>query len=176
MMRSFHEDALEDVPLDDPPSPHDTDDEWEHLEHRFDVPNTPSSASEDAPMQFPSDAAAGNAVGGFGDEAEAEVAEEAPPRRKPDGYESRIEKILYENPELPILITDAGKSLESGGKYIVYTIRTGVRTHVQIQDGSPFIIADLTTEPRSPSSVFRVPLSARCPRAPSPHLDHPAHS
>lgn len=48
------------------------------------------------------------------------------PRKKPGGYDSRIEQILYENPELPILITDAGKSMESGGKYIVYTIRTGV--------------------------------------------------
>ncbi|KUI65637.1 Sorting nexin-41 [Cytospora mali] len=47
------------------------------------------------------------------------------PRRKPGGYDSRIEQILYENPGLPILITDAGKSLESGGRYIVYTIRTG---------------------------------------------------
>jgi hypothetical protein len=28
------------------------------------------------------------------------------------------------------LITEAGKSLESGGRYIVYTIRTGVRSHL----------------------------------------------
>ena len=34
--------------------------------------------------------------------------------------------MLYENPEHPILITDAGKSTESGGRYIVYTIKTGV--------------------------------------------------
>ncbi|PKY01740.1 putative autophagy protein Atg20 [Aspergillus campestris IBT 28561] len=40
-------------------------------------------------------------------------------------YDSRIEQILYENPEMPILITDAGKNHESGGGYIVYTIRTG---------------------------------------------------
>jgi hypothetical protein len=52
--------------------------------------------------------------------------DESIPRRKPGGYDSRIEQILYENPKLPILITDAGKSLESGGRYIVYTIRTGV--------------------------------------------------
>ncbi|KAF3770575.1 hypothetical protein M406DRAFT_285322 [Cryphonectria parasitica EP155] len=55
------------------------------------------------------------------DEVQAQVV----PRRKPGGYDSRIEQILYENPQLPILITDAGKSLESGGRYIVYTIRTG---------------------------------------------------
>ena len=33
--------------------------------------------------------------------------------------------MLYENPLLEILITDAGKSPEGGGRYIVYTIRTG---------------------------------------------------
>jgi len=46
--------------------------------------------------------------------------------RKKGGYDSRIEQILYENPDLQIIITDAGKSHESGGSYIVYTIRTGV--------------------------------------------------
>ncbi|KAI4250409.1 MAG: hypothetical protein L6R40_000006 [Gallowayella cf. fulva] len=45
--------------------------------------------------------------------------------RKKGGYDSRIEQILYENPDLQIVITDAGKSHESGGSYIVYTIRTG---------------------------------------------------
>jgi hypothetical protein len=45
--------------------------------------------------------------------------------RKKGGYDSRIEQILYENPELPIFITDAGK--DHGSSYIVYTIRTGVR-------------------------------------------------
>ncbi|CAL5868060.1 uncharacterized protein PFLUO_LOCUS2283 [Penicillium psychrofluorescens] len=39
-------------------------------------------------------------------------------------YDSRVEQILYENPEAPILITDAGKNHEGGGGYIVYTIRT----------------------------------------------------
>ena len=47
--------------------------------------------------------------------------------RKKGGYDSRIEQILYENPDLQIVITDAGKSHESGGSYIVYTIRTGVQ-------------------------------------------------
>ncbi|KAA8644020.1 hypothetical protein EYZ11_005121 [Aspergillus tanneri] len=40
-------------------------------------------------------------------------------------YDSRIEQILYENPEMPILITDAGKNHEGGGSFIVYIIRTG---------------------------------------------------
>ncbi|KAM7185373.1 mRNA capping enzyme alpha subunit-like protein [Rhypophila sp. PSN 637] len=47
------------------------------------------------------------------------------PRRKPGGYDSRVEQMLYEDPDLPILITDAGKSSENGGRYIVYTIKTG---------------------------------------------------
>jgi sorting nexin-41/42 len=41
-------------------------------------------------------------------------------------YQSRIEQILYQNPDMPILITDAGKNGDSGGNYIVYTIKTGV--------------------------------------------------
>ncbi|KAM0801020.1 sorting nexin-41 [Usnea florida] len=45
--------------------------------------------------------------------------------RKRGGYDSRIEQILYENHDLQILITDAGKNHESGGSYIAYTIRTG---------------------------------------------------
>lgn len=52
--------------------------------------------------------------------------------RKKGVYDSRIEQILYENPELPILITDAGKNHEGGGGYIVYTIRTGVRTALKV--------------------------------------------
>lgn len=46
--------------------------------------------------------------------------------RKRGVYDSRIEQILYENPDLPILIVDAGKNHEGGGSFIVYTIRTGV--------------------------------------------------
>jgi hypothetical protein len=45
---------------------------------------------------------------------------------KKGGYSSRVEQILYENPDVPILITYAGKNSESGGNYIAYTIRTGV--------------------------------------------------
>ncbi|KAF2497557.1 hypothetical protein BU16DRAFT_525204 [Lophium mytilinum] len=44
---------------------------------------------------------------------------------KKGGYDSRVEMVLYENPDLPILITYAGKNLEGGGGYIAYTIRTG---------------------------------------------------
>ncbi|KAI1074674.1 hypothetical protein F5B20DRAFT_573925 [Whalleya microplaca] len=90
---------------------------------RFETPNTPSSTSEDAPPlpnfgRQPSDPDSDDEYGGHAHEHLA-------PRRKPGGYDSRIEQILYENPEVPILITDAGKSTENGGKYIVYTIKTG---------------------------------------------------
>jgi hypothetical protein len=40
-------------------------------------------------------------------------------------FKQKIE-VYTKNLQLPILIVDAGKSNESGGKYIVYTIRTGV--------------------------------------------------
>jgi len=94
--------------------------DWEFLDrHRFETPNTPSTTSEDAPPP----PTYGHPSGDGG--SDGELSQPAP-RRKPGGYDSRIEQILYENPELPILITDAGKSMESGGKYIVYTIRTGV--------------------------------------------------
>lgn len=55
----------------------------------------------------------------------SEALENSRPGPKPGGYAGRIEQILYENPNLPILITDAGKGSD-GTKYIVYTIRTGV--------------------------------------------------
>lgn len=55
--------------------------------------------------------------------------------RKKDVYDSRIEQILYENPDLPILITDAGKNHEGGGSFIVYTIRTGVRAGSFVSSG-----------------------------------------
>lgn len=49
-----------------------------------------------------------------------------PVEPKKGGYSSRIEQMLYENPDLEILITNAGKNTESGGSYIAYTIQTGV--------------------------------------------------
>ncbi|KAI5465782.1 sorting nexin-41 [Mariannaea sp. PMI_226] len=88
-------------------------------EYRFDRPHTPTSTSDDDHPQ------PGGTPTGNGSDEEIVGRDEAGPRRKPGGYDSRIEQILYENPNLPILITDAGKSLESGGRFIVYTIRTG---------------------------------------------------
>lgn len=95
------------------------------LDLRYDQPHTPSTTSDEGPPS------ATYGVASASDDADSDVDSahgrgELVPRRKPGGYDSRVEQILYENPELPILITDAGKSLESGGRYIVYTIRTGV--------------------------------------------------
>ena len=113
---------MESIPLDDSPD-EDANTSWV-LDVGFDVPQTPSSASEDGgnhhiPGRVQSDDESD-------EEAEAEAHGELVPRVKPGGYDSRVEQMLYENPELPILIIDAGKSSESGGRYIVYTIKTGV--------------------------------------------------
>ncbi|QGI79279.1 hypothetical protein CEK25_006008 [Fusarium fujikuroi] len=81
----------------------------------FEPPQTPTSGSDDEHGQF----------GHGGDDDDGDSAQDPGPKRKPGGYDSRIEQILYENPKLSIVITDAGKSLESGGRYIVYTIKTG---------------------------------------------------
>lgn len=104
---------FQDILLDS--SSDDADSDWDCLDPQYDTPQTTEASSYAAPA---------NAVDS--DDDDDDVQDQLIPRRKPGGYDSRIEQILYENPELPILITDAGKSLESGGRYIVYTIRTGV--------------------------------------------------
>src|SRR5687768_9478724 len=85
----------------------------------FETPRTPTSDSDEDVVHAT-----------YTGEEEEPAAGSATPKRKPGGYDSRIEQILYENPDMSILITDAGKSLESGGRYIVYTIRTGVRRDI----------------------------------------------
>ncbi len=113
---------LHDVALD--ASDDGTDSDWDLVDPRYDAQQTPSTTSDEAPESQ-------NQAREFSDpdtdeEADAHAHGELIPRRKPGGYDSRVEQMLYENPELPILITDAGKSSESGGRYIVYTIKTGV--------------------------------------------------
>lgn len=97
------------------PGPDATDSDWDCTDPPYDAPQNPDTPRYHAPTP--------TADSDEDDEIQAQMV----PRRKPGGYDSRVEQILYENPELPILITDAGKSVESGGRYIVYTIRTGVR-------------------------------------------------
>lgn len=107
---------FEDISLDS--SSDDADSDWELVDPRYDAPR----ASEDASQT----SYHAHATVSEGDESDDDAQAQLVPRVKPGGYDSRVEQILYEKPELPILITDAGKSLESGGRYIVYTIRTGV--------------------------------------------------
>lgn len=96
----------------------DADSDWEHIDSGYDAPHTSGDASHTSYHA--------QAIVSEGDESDDDAQAQLVPRVKPGGYDSRVEQILYERPELPILITDAGKSLESGGRYIVYTIRTGV--------------------------------------------------
>lgn len=110
---------MESICLDDSA---DTDIDWDYIEHLYSAPQTPSTFSDHpggesnaGPQRYDSD-----------EDEEYGGSTQVGPKRKKGGYDSRIEQILYENPDLPILIVDAGKSSESGGKYIVYTIRTGV--------------------------------------------------
>lgn len=102
----------------------DTDPDWDYLEPAYNAPRTPSSSSDRTEPQIGSQPQFGGHTSDGSDDEYG--GQDQKPRRKKGGYDSRIEQILYENPELPILIVDAGKSIESGGKYIVYTIRTGV--------------------------------------------------
>lgn len=104
--------------------PSGTDTDWDWLDPQYDTPQAPEHSHQ------PSYTSPANAIDSDEDD---EVQAQLVPRRKPGGYDSRIEQILYENPQLPILITDAGKSLESGGRHIVYTIRTGVRARLALR-------------------------------------------
>ena len=87
----------------------------------FERPATPTSDDE-SPHNEPPDFV--SRPRDLSDDDEDYVQQRGP--RKKGGYDSRIEQILYENEDLQILITDAGKSHESGASYIAYTIRTGV--------------------------------------------------
>lgn len=99
-----------------------TADDLDFIDRSFETPRTPTSGSEDdlPHAQF------GHGAGHGDSDEEIVSRDESSSRRKAGGYNSRIEQILYENPNLSILITEAGKSVESGGRYIVYTIKTGV--------------------------------------------------
>ena len=94
--------------------------------------------------------------------------------RKKGGYDSRVEQILYENPDLQIIITDAGKSLESGGSYIVYTIRTGVCLVSQAME--KLAISSQYTGLGGSQAVLRVQLIAGHAGQPAPYPHHTSHS
>ncbi|KAE8392924.1 Sorting nexin, cytoplasm-to-vacuole targeting pathway/endosomal sorting [Aspergillus alliaceus] len=92
----------------------------------YDREYTPPSPSSKASTQDPTDDYLSHPRD-FSDEENEEYDAEPASHGyyQKSSYDSRIEQILYENPEMPILITDAGKNHEGGGSFIVYTIRTG---------------------------------------------------
>ncbi|KAL9097446.1 MAG: hypothetical protein Q9165_000342 [Trypethelium subeluteriae] len=90
---------------------------------RFRQPSTPPSEDEDTNQDPPEFLSRPRDLSDESLEDDHPAPQQVPPRK--GGYNSRIEQILYENPDLPIEITYAGKNLESGGSYIAYTIRTG---------------------------------------------------
>ncbi|KAI9659333.1 MAG: Sorting nexin, cytoplasm-to-vacuole targeting pathway/endosomal sorting [Bathelium mastoideum] len=90
---------------------------------RFRQPSTPPSEDEDANQEPPEFLSRPRDLTDESLEDDQSAHQQIPPKR--GGYNSRIEQILYENPDLQIEITYAGKNLESGGSYIAYTIRTG---------------------------------------------------
>lgn len=113
---------FEDIPLDSSSDEDDdTDSDWEYVDPQYNTSEDNNQSNYHA-----------HATVSEGDESEDDTQAQLVPRVKPGGYDSRVEQILYEKPELPILITDAGKSMESGGRYIVYTIRTGVSKYTGV--------------------------------------------
>jgi len=97
----------------------DTDADWDQLDHSFTGFHAPSANSPDLiaqPQQYHN--------GSDDSDEEYGTSTQVAPRK--GGYDSRIQQYLYEYPNHPIMIVDGGKSLEGGGKYIVYTIKTGV--------------------------------------------------
>ncbi|KEF59944.1 sorting nexin-41 [Exophiala aquamarina CBS 119918] len=86
-------------------------------------PSTPPS-SQPSPNQPPQFLSRPSNISDDEEEYEGQTEEEqSAPIPPKGGYDGRVQQILYENPDLEIVITDAGKS--SDGGYIVYKIRTG---------------------------------------------------
>lgn len=102
------------------------------IDSGFERPSTPNSGNSSPPNEPPEFVSRSHEISSDDDDDPySRQRSKAFPRKK-GGYDSKIEQILYENPDLQIIITDAGKSQESGASFIVYTIRTGVRSsHVQ---------------------------------------------
>lgn len=95
----------------------------DHLSVGYQPPHTPPS-DQPSPNESP------EFISHSQDLSDVEYDDDRPPGRrgepKKGGYDSRIEQILYENPDLEIQIIDAGKNREGGGSFITYTILTGV--------------------------------------------------
>lgn len=141
---------------------------------RYDAPLTPSDAGDDEVPGATYPREASDAA--TDDEADDQAHGELVPRRKPGGYDSRIEQMLYENPELPILITEAGKSQESGGRFIVYTIKTGVRFGLPRLAGIVFANQSFCLGLDCSPAIFRVCVTERRPYETAPDAGHSPHT
>lgn len=177
---------LDEISLDDfADDDDDADTEWSFIDSvdaRF---PTPQDVGYDAPLT-PSDAGTDDVPGSSypraasdaatDDEMDDQAHGELVPRRKPGGYDSRIEQMLYENPELPILITEAGKSQESGGRFIVYTIKTGVRFGFPRLAGIVFANQSLCLGPNRSPAILRVRVAKRRSYETAPYSGHSPHT
>lgn len=91
----------------------------------FERPSTPNSGNSSPANEPPEFVSQPQDMSNDGDEDNSHRSGGNLPRKK-GGYDSRLEQLLCEDQDLQIIIVDAGKSQESGGSYISYTIRTGV--------------------------------------------------
>lgn len=91
----------------------------------FERPSTPNSGNSSPANEPPEFVSQPQEISDDDNEEDVHQRSENPPSKK-GAYDSRIEQLLYEDQDLQIIIVDAGKSQESGGSYISYTIRTGV--------------------------------------------------
>ncbi len=155
--------VFETIPLDSSSSSssdEDADSDWVTVLD----PTTPSSTGDEAARRESTDADSD-------EDEDARSQGELVPRTKPGGYDSRVEQMLYENPELPILITDAGKSQESG-RYIVYTIKTGVRLEVLVVLACEQTLTDSSLGAYSAPPLLRVRIPTRCAYKVTPNSYH----
>ncbi|MCJ1464706.1 Sorting nexin, cytoplasm-to-vacuole targeting pathway/endosomal sorting [Pseudocyphellaria aurata] len=90
----------------------------------YDRPSMPTSGNSSPANEPPEFVSQAREISDEENEEDAHRRRKNSPRKK-GAYDSRIEQLLYEVPDLQIIIVDAGKSQESGGSYISYTIRTG---------------------------------------------------
>jgi hypothetical protein len=145
----------------------DTDTDWDIIAKPDQDARAPSSSSDDYHGASDSTPRASTY-----DDDVSDVEPEEHSGRKKGGYDSRVEQILYEDPNLPILITEAGKSQEGGGKYIVYTIRTGVNGP---QNYSSLVCADSEAEFRGQEKVLGIFVSSRSTCKTSSDIDNTTH-
>jgi len=107
-----YDESPTESPYDDPSPPASRDSDDDRGAHSFitRVNSTPSEHSRKP-----------------ADDSEDEDDERYRQMGREKGYSSRVEQLLLEDKNVPIVIADAGKNHEGSGGFIVYTICTGVR-------------------------------------------------